>query len=438
VRILIYGLNFSPELTGIGKYTGELAAWLVDRGHDVRVVTAPPYYPAWNVSAPYSGWRYRVERLAGGPQIYRVPLYVPAKQSGFRRITHLLSFAFFSLPVMLSQIFWLPDIVFTIEPTFFGTPAALFVARLTGAVSWLHVQDFEIDAAFELGLLPAKGPIHSAALRIERFFCKAFSRVSSISPNMIERALTKGVDPHKTVLFPNWVNVDTIQPQDQMLENSFRRQLGLHGKIIILYSGNMGAKQGLELLVPLASSFGPDGAEANADVHFLLCGDGAFRSQLEELLGSRSNVSFLPLQPIDRLNDLLGAADIHLLPQRAGAADLVMPSKLTGMLSSGRPVIATADPGTQLALIVSGAGLGKKGSCGLVVAAEDDAALQDAVVRLVNDRNLRDELGANARRYALEHMGKQEVMEQFEDDMLSATWDRRVASRGNLPIDSKS
>lgn len=412
MRILIYGLNYSPELTGIGKYTGEMSSWLASRGHEVRVVTAPPYYPAWSIREDYRGKLYRIEKLPGEPIVYRTPLYVPAKPTGLKRMAHLFSFMLGSLPVMLRQCFWNPDIVFTVEPTFFGAPLALAVAKTTGAASWLHVQDFEVDAAFDLGLLPAHGPIHSIALSLEEFFTQAFTRVSSISHKMVERALTKGVAEDQTILFPNWVDVDAIHPQPSTTPNTFRTQLNLQNKITLLYSGNMGAKQGLELLAPLAQSF-----ESDPRVHFLFCGDGVFRPTLESLVANHTNVTLLPLQPFNRLNDLLNAADIHLLPQRAGAADLVMPSKLTGMLSSGRPVIATADPGTQVAHVVSGTT--PEEACGLVVPAEDPTALHAAVQHLIDDAALRNQLGANARRYAVQHLGKQQVLEQFERNLQS-------------------
>lgn len=404
MRILIYGLNYAPELTGIGKYTGEMSSWLASRGHEVRVVTAPPYYPAWSIREDYRGRLYRTERVPGEPIVYRTPLYVPAKPTGLKRMAHLFSFMLGSLPVMLRQIFWKPEIIFTVEPTFFGAPLALLVAQATDAASWLHVQDFEVDAAFDLGLLPAKGPVHALALGLEEFFTQSFTRISSISHKMVERALGKGVPVARTILFPNWVDVDAIRPQPVGASNSFRQELGLEEKIVILYSGNMGAKQGLELLAPLAEAF-----ESDSRVHFLFCGDGAFRPQLETLVAHRPNVTLLPLQPFARLNDLLNAADIHLLPQRAGAADLVMPSKLTGMLSSGRPVIATADAGTQVAHVVEG--------CGLVVPAEDALALNAAVQRLIDDEALRRQLGEAARVYAVEHLGKEQVLEEFERNL---------------------
>lgn len=411
MRILIYGLNYSPELTGIGKYTGEMAAWLASRGHEVRVVTAPPYYPAWSIREDYRGKLYRIEnarrRKSSEPVVYRTPLYVPEKPTGVGRVAHLCSFMIGSLPVMMRQCFWKPDVVFTVEPTFFGAPVALLVASATGAVSWLHIQDFEIDAAFELGLLPAKGPVHALALGLERLFTRPFTRISTISDKMVERAISKGVSESRVVLFPNWVDIDAVHPQDSTMPNSFRAELNLLDKIILLYSGNMGAKQGLESLAPLAASF-----EGDSRVHFVFCGDGAFRPTLESLVRGRGNVTLLPLQPVERLNDLLNAADIHLLLQRAGAADLVMPSRLTGMLASGRPVIATADPDTQVGQIVGG-GISSK-ACGLVVPSEEGAALHAAVQQLVAAPSLRTQLGANARCYAVQHLGKQQVLEQFE------------------------
>ncbi len=177
----------------------------------------------------------------------------------------------------------------------------------------------------------------------------------------------------------------------------------------------MGAKQGLELLAPLAER-----SQKNDRVHFLFCGDGAFRKRLEQLVAHRSNVTLLPLQPLSRLNELLNAADIHLLPQRASAADLVMPSRLSAMLSSGRPVVATAHPGTQVAQVVEGRGL--------VVPPEDARSLCAAVETLVEDKPLRLSLGRAAREYAVQHLGKQQVLEQFERDLKAVT-EHRIALR---------
>lgn len=407
MKILIYGLNYSPELTGVGKYTGEMADWLSAKSHDVRVVTAPPYYPEWRVDRHYSSRLYRVEPGDGKatPRVYRCPIWVPAKPRGLSRVLHLSSFALSSFPVMVGQIFWKPDVVFTVEPTFFAAPMAIFSAALSGAASWLHVQDFEVDAAFDLGLLPPGGAMHAVAMMFERFFTGCFSGVSSISSKMVDRIASKGHLKKSAVLFPNWGDVDSARFTAQGTPNRYRDELGLEGKTVLLYSGNMGEKQGLEILTPLVEAFKDD-----ARVHFLFCGDGVYRQHLEKEVRHCHNVSMLPLQPRDRLNELLDAADIHLLPQKRGAADLVMPSKLIGILASGRPVIATADEGTQVAQVVAG--------CGLTVPTGDAEALYSAAVTLVEDGDLRSRLGSAARDYAVKHFSKDRVLRRFEREML--------------------
>ena len=387
------------------------------------MIAAPPYYPEWRVREDYRGAFYRTERGGGSPTVFRTPLYVPERPSGFKRVLHLASFMLGSLPVMLRQIFWKPDVVFTVEPTFFCAPIAILVARLCGAAAWLHVQDFEVDAAFDLGLLPAQGPVHGFALWLERLFTRPFDRVSSISTKMIERLQAKGVAADAAVFFPNWVDVQAVHPLTG--PNAFRRELKLEEKLIVLYSGNMGNKQGLELLAPLANAFASGGSNEDTRVHFLFCGDGAFRPELEQLVDGLKNVSLLPLQPLARLNELLNAADIHLLPQRGGAADLVMPSKLTGMLSSGRPILATADAGTQVAMVVDD---GIR-ACGVVIPAEDLLALYAALSRLGADEPERVRMGQNARAYAVMFLGREEVLLQFEADLQVAAEASRTSVR---------
>ena len=162
MRILIYGLNFAPELTGIGKYTGEMATFLAEKGHAVRVITTPPYYPQWQVLPGYLWWKYRRESWQG-VTVYRCPLWLPGRGkkagriSGIQRILHLSSFTLSSLPVALAQIFWRPERVIVLAPSLFNAPAAALVARLAKAKSWLHIQDFELDAASRLNMVPNSG-----------------------------------------------------------------------------------------------------------------------------------------------------------------------------------------------------------------------------------------------------------------------------------------
>jgi len=415
LRILLHGINYSPELTGIGKYSGEMAEWLAARGHGVRVVTAPPYYPAWRVRTDYRAWSYKTEpgNEPDDVRVYRCPIYVPRRPSGNTRLLHLGSFMLSSLPIMLSQAQWRPDVVLTVEPTLLSSIAGLTTARLAEAVAWLHVQDFEVDAAFGLGLLLGEGRAHRLAEVLDRRTMCLFDRISTVSEKMMQRLPEKGVPIEKTVMFPNWVDTDVIAPLPGV--SHLRQQLGLGTeRVVLMYAGNMGMKQGLELLPLLAQEFAPD-----PRIHFVFCGDGAYHAQLAGMVRGAANVTMLPLQPFDRLNDLLNAADIHLLPQRPDAADLVMPSKLTGMLASGRPVIATAAPGTQVALAL--------GSCGIAVPPLDNSALFAAVRTLADEPQMRHALGVAARAHAVEHLGRERVLERFEAELQAAVAKRRSA-----------
>jgi colanic acid biosynthesis glycosyl transferase WcaI len=383
MRILIYSANFAPEPTGVGKYSGEMAWWLAEHGHEVRVVAAPPYYPTWKVDRKYLWPPFRHEQWRG-VDVWRAPLWVPKSPTGLTRLLHLISFAITSFPVMIWQIGWRPDLVLTVAPAFVCAPAGLLTARLCRARAWLHLQDFEVDVAFSMGLLKGK-LLQRIVLRIERWVLRRFDTVSTISGRMIERLLTKGVAPVRTRYFPNWVDVTRI---GTMTNGNFRKKLGIPpDAIVVLFSGTLGGKQGL-LVIPEAAGR----LAARGDIVFVVCGDGVVKPSLETAAAALPNLMILPLQPSGRLADLLSMADIHLLPQSPDAADLVLPSKLSGMLASGRPVIATCRSGTEISGIVS--------QCGIVVEPEDGSNLALAIVKLADDPELRFELGRRARTFA--------------------------------------
>ena len=393
-----------------------MAAWLSSHGHEVRVVTAPPYYPAWAVSEGHSNTRWKTEHWCG-VHVWRCPLWVPGKPGGFKRLIHLASFAASSLPVMLRQVFWRPDVVWVVEPALFCAPVAWVVARLSSAKSWLHVQDFEVDAAFELGLLRGKR-MRAWVAGCERWLMRRFDVVSTISTRMVDLLLAKGVDAHRATLAPNWVDLSAITPRAPDAGASpYRLELNIATtSVVALYSGNMGAKQGLEILAEIARLH-QDSADNGAwpQLAFVFCGDGAGRAKLQSLCTHLENVRFLPLQPFDRLNDLLAMADIHLLPQRADAADLVMPSKLTGMLASGRPVVATAQLGTELARVVTGNS--NETQCGLVVPPENAVAMLAAITELASNRPMRSRMGIAARAYAEQNLNIDMVLSRLATQM---------------------
>jgi colanic acid biosynthesis glycosyl transferase WcaI len=470
-RILVTGINFAPEPVGTGKYTGELCAWLATRGHDVRVVTAPPYYPAWQVWTGHRTRWFRRERW-NDVDVIRCPTWVPRQPRGATRLLHLASFGMTSLLALLWSLAWRPQLVINIAPTLASAPGAWLLARLSGARCWLHIQDFEVDAALDMGIVDA-GPLRRCALAVERWLLRRFDRVSTISERMRERLGAKGVEQGRQVLFPNWVDTHAIAPLTQ--PSPYRAELGIPGNAVVaLYSGNMGLKQGLEILSQAANALSllpreeeaafdsllppagegarradegaldllpqsaanhpslpplagedarrADGGARNTsceepsnspntapDLYFVFGGEGPARATLESACAHLPNVRFLDLQPTERLNDWLGLADIHLLPQRADVADLVMPSKLTGMLASGRAILATALPGTGVAnaLIDSG----------VVTPPADTAAFVSALATLAGDNTRRQRLGAAARAQAVATLSREAVLLAFEQHL---------------------
>jgi len=398
MKIMIHSINYLPELTGSGKFTGEMGSWLAARGHKVRVVTSPPYYPEWRVRPGYCKLWYSAEEI-DGVRVIRCPLWVPRHQSGLRRALHFACFAASALPVLLwHSLTWRPDLLCVVKPPAFALPGGLLAAALGGAQAWVHIQDFDLEAGFELGLV--KGAfLRRFALAVENWLLRRFARATTISSRMLEKLHSKSVMPGRSALFPNWVDTELIRPLKG--PTKFRGALGIPPEaVVVLYSGNMGEKQGLDTLAAAAHLL-----EGERDIVFVLCGEGSARRRLEEAAKGASNIRFQRLQPLEKLNELLNLADIHVLPQRAAASDLVMPSKLGGMLASGRPVVAGAYPDTEIARAVEGAGV--------VVPPDDALAMATAVRALARAPEWRAALGHSARARALEDWDRDPILERL-------------------------
>lgn len=414
-RILVNSCFYRPDLVGTGVYAAEMCEWLAQRGHRVSVVCAPPFYPKWEVEPPYSQWEFRRERLSQ-VDLIRCPLWVPRQCHGWRRIVHSTSFLLASIPAMVYEALRKPNLVIIVAPSILNAVPSLLVAKTTGARAWIHFQDFELDIAFSLGQLRS-ARLLSWFKALESWILRRFDVVSTISPRMMDRLAEKGVPQEQRLLFPNWVDTGTIYPMEKT--SSYRPQLGIAPEdVVALYSGSMGRKHGIESLIAAAKLL-----VGKAHIQFLVCGDGVTSAHLKELAAGLPNVRFLPLQPHERFNDLLNAADMHLLPQRSSIADLVMPSKLLGMFSSGRPVVATAEEGTQVGQVVSGRGL--------LVPPEHPEKLADAVLTLAENPALREQLGRNARQYAVQNYRREIILGTFASyliPLLSSTNENAVHS----------
>lgn len=401
LKILIYGINYSPELTGIGKYSGEMASWLAAEGHEVRVVTSPPYYPKWSISEDYQNCysQTNIDNI----RVTRCPLFVPSRPTTITRILHLLSFSLSSAFPILSSLFWKPDIVIQIVPTLFCSLQTLLLSRLSGAKAVVHIQDYEVDAMFGLSML-SSGTVQRIGYWTEQKILNRFDLVSTISDEMMKRAIQKGVRPEKLIFFPNWSEIKRFS--DVIKNKNLLKELGVPtNKKVILYSGNMGEKQGLETVVNVAKSM-----EKNTDIHFLMVGEGAAKVNLKHLANTLSltNMTFLPLQSYEKLPELLASANCHLVIQRSGAADAVLPSKLTNILAVGGNAVITANLDTSLGALCS-----KFNGIATLVMPESIPALQDGIFAALK----MPEPNYVASLYAQNHFDKNVILNQFFNDI---------------------
>ncbi len=404
MKLSILSLNYSPELTGIGKYNGEMCPWFAAMGDDVSAICAPPYYPEWSVHQGYSEFKYKTE-IIDGVSVTRCPLYVPEEPSLLKRLLHLTSFAFSSDLVLIKNLFNSPDVLMVVEPTLFSVPSSLLYCKLTNTKSVLHIQDYEVDAMFGLGMAGKPGLLAKFAFAVERFLMRRFDAVSSISLSMIEKAREKGVDDDKLLFFPNWSDTDFVHPGVD--GSAFRLAWGIKpDDKVILYAGNIGAKQGLELVVEAATRY-----LEQPHVRFIMVGAGAYVDELKRLAFDKkaTNIEFKPLQAWEDVPAMLAMTDVHLVVQKKGAADAVLPSKLTNILSAGGFAVVTAEPDTELGRLTAE-------YPGIYSCAEPENV--DAFCSALDHELLNSGINTVARVYAEQNLNKEAILRRFRKDLM--------------------
>ncbi|PHR21871.1 MAG: colanic acid biosynthesis glycosyltransferase WcaI [Sphingopyxis sp.] len=407
MKIALFSINFSPDLTGIGYYSGAMATELMQRGHQLTVFAAPPFYPEWKIRKGYRNWWWSRE-VVGGVTVYRCPTFIPSQPSGLTRLLHYGSFALTAfLATIWMRFFSRPDIVFNVAPALFSSIPAVFLAKISNAKSWLHVQDFEVEAGFATGQMRGDNMVGKFAMAFERRMINFFDYVSSISAEMCRKLAEKGRDEKSIFELRNWSDVDAVFP---MNDSSFRSLWGIEEPYVALFSGSITRKQGMEVIVDCARLL-----KGRDDIAFVICGAGPLRESLERRASDLPNCRFYDLQPYDSLNELLALATVHLLPQKADAADLVLPSKLTNMLASGRPIIAGAAAGTGLAREIE--------NCGVNVEPENPHALAAALEHMIENRESYDKMARCARERAINFWRKTSIIDALEKNLLEVVND---------------
>lgn len=409
--ILLIGYNFNPEPTGIGKYNGEMISWLGERGYDCSVITTYPYYPYWKVQEPYFKNRFwyktEDEELSSGKyiKVHRCPIYVPQTPTGFKRILLDLSFL---LSALLKIIQLIPgkryDYVITVVPSFQFGLLGIFYKMFRKTKFLYHIQDMQIEAAQDLNLIKSKRVI-KYLFKVEKYILKKADYISTISEGMAAKIKSKS--QKEVHLLVNWVNIKIFQPMQN--RESLKQEFGFQATDrVVLYSGAIGEKQGLEMILYTAKAL-----RHMSDVKFLICGSGPYSRKLVSLTNQLEldNVHFLPLQPLEEFNKILNMADVHLVIQKSQASDLVMPSKFATILAVGGLALVTANKDSELYRLINLHGIG------LVIDPDDQLALTEGIVNAV--RGDWKSINTKSRNYAENYLSIDNILHSYETLILN-------------------
>lgn len=404
--LLLYGINFSPELTGIGKYTGDMSAWLLSKNIPQIVVTSFPYYPEWQIKKPYKGRWYKKEIHHNGSLIiYRCPMYVPLNPSGLKRIIHEFSFFVSSGLLLLTLLFKRKVFrILCIAPPFHLGLNAILIKFSTGIPFDYHVQDLQVQAAKNLKMIESSFLL-GIMERLQRFIYKNANQISTISHSMSEEIKK---DTFKDIrYFPNWVDCNKFHPISNT--DLVKEKYGiLPHKKILLYSGSVGKKQGLELLLDITLHFKED-----SELVFIISGSGPYLEEIKRTAIERkiNAIHFLTTIPENEFNSFLNMADIHFIPQKIGTSNLLMPSKLGPILAIGGLALVCVENNTELSQLIT------KNNMGLVTEAEN----KESIISQINYflKNDCSELQSNARNYALNNLNKEKVLQEYFQSFIS-------------------
>ncbi|HEY0551842.1 MAG TPA: WcaI family glycosyltransferase [Verrucomicrobiae bacterium] len=400
MKINVWGINYAPELTGIAPYNAALCEYLARHGHDVRMVTSFAYYPAWAKSREDQRCVFRTDELRDVP-VHRCWHYVPRKANALKRIVHEGTFVATSF---LRQLFLpAPDAYVVISPPLLLGAAAWLLGKIKRRPFLFHVQDLQPDAAAGLGMLK-DGLLVRALYGLEKFAYTRAARVSGITPGMLDAFRRKSVPESKLVLFPNGVTLPNLSARPAA--GVFRARHGFDANdFLVLYSGNLGVKQGLEVLVEAAR-------HSRAGIRIVICGEGAQRERLAELVQRHElrNVTMLPLQADAEYREMLVDADLCVITQQRGSGGFFFPSKLLTTLAWEKPVLTVADEESELVRAL------QEGSFGVNVPPGEPEKLARVLESLSDDRAQLDAYAVAGRRY-VERFEMDRVLGEFTEQL---------------------
>lgn len=401
MRILVLSINYWPDETGIAAFNTWRCEYLAAQGHQVTICTGPPYYPRWSVPQQYRGKLIQRE-VRNGVTILRSWMFVPQRLTTKKRVLHEASFLVGSFLRALASP--KPDLIFAVSPPLGLGLTASTLSRLWRVPYIFDVEDLQPDAAVELGMMNP-GALTDFFYKVELRSYKGAALISTLTEGMRQRIVEKGIDAAKVALFPPRADSSLYSLRERTDGSAFRQKHGLQGKLIVSHSGNMGVKQGMEVILSAAEK-----SHEHKHIHYLFVGDGAMRSNLEAEARARKleNILILPLLENDEFLEMLAATDIALITQKRVVSDIVFPSKTVTLLFAGCPVIASVNSGSEVARAV------QRSEAGLVVEPENADALWDAIRQLSANPELLARMSHQARQFAMESWDERRTLPLME------------------------
>ncbi len=402
LKLLVLCPHFDPDTAPTGAVMSRIVEELGALGHEVHVVTSLPWYREHRVDEAWSTvrWRDRTATTGWGTIARLDPHAGGDKRNLVRRAVGFIGFSVVSIVagVLAGRRGRRVDAVIAMSPPLTLGVAGRLVAWIRRAPLIFNIQDVFPDAAVETGAITNRWVI-GAARALEKISYLLSSRVTVLSQDLADNVVSKigASKATRVVVIPNFVDTERIVPLDAATD--YRRELGLTDRPVVMYAGNIGYSQSLEMLVAAA--------RARPDVDFVINGTGSARSDLERSARGLTNLIFGDFQPPERLSEVLATGDIHVVPLRRGLGRVSVPSKTYSIMAAGRPIVAAVDAGTEVTRLVDGA------RSGLVVPPDETESFIAAIDRLVSDRDVRCDMGQRARAFVESQASPRAVAERY-------------------------
>ena len=401
LRLIVLCPHFEPDMAPTGVVMTRIVHELAARGHELHVVTSLPWYRKHQVESGWAGALWRVEKTNWG-SISRVqPFAGKTKSNLVRRAVGFVLYSYFvGLRALFTGRFWRRvDGVLAMSPPLTLGLIGWHTKLFRGGKLVFNIQDVFPDAAIETGAISNQRVI-AAASWLERVSYQRSDSVVLLSDdlaNNVQRKLEQKF--HKRIkVIPNFVDTQAIVPMSRL--TNYRRELGIDESLVVMYAGNVGFSQSLELLL--------EAARVLPEVMFVINGEGAARNSLEAKASTLNNVKFGDYQDVSRLSEVLATGDLHVVPLRRGLGSVSVPSKTYSILAAGRPICAAIDLDTEVPRILAAA---KAGVC---VEPDNQQAFVSAIKAMTLDRKNLEEMGANGRKWVEGHASPQSVAQRYE------------------------